>query len=139
MGLGVGLSVGRRVGGGEGLGVGFGVGRGVGRRVGGGVGLGVGFGDGLGVIPLAIGGLYMLQDSEYGGLALGAIVVGVFIFMTEPMRLQVIGAKTGVFASTLGDGDQTKLARDQLGYAYRERAIYEAVIALAVVGVLYFI
>ena len=90
-------------------------------------------------IALAIGGLYMLQDSEYGGLALGAIVVGVFIFMTEPMRLQVIGAKTGVFASTLGDGDQTKLARDQLGYAYRERAIYEAVIALAVVGVLYFI
>ena len=90
-------------------------------------------------IALAIVGLYMLQDSKYGGLALGAIVVGVFIFMTEPMRLQVIGAKTGVFASTLGDGDQTKLARDQLGYAYRERAIYEAVIALAVVGVLYFI
>ncbi len=81
----------------------------------------------------------MLQDSQYGGLALGAIVIGVFIFMTEPTRLQVIGAQTGVFASTLGDESQTKLAREQLGHAYRERAIYETVIALAVVGVLYFI
>ncbi len=90
-------------------------------------------------IALAIGGLYMMQDSTYGGLALGAIVIGVFIFMTEPTRLQVIGAKTGVFASTLRDEEQTKLAREQLGYAYRERATYEAVIALAVVGVLYFI
>lgn len=90
-------------------------------------------------IALAIGGLFMLQDSTYGGLALGAIVVGVFIFMTEPTRLQVIGAKTGVFASTLGDEEQTDLAREQLGHAYRERAVYEAVIALAVVGVLYFI
>jgi len=90
-------------------------------------------------IALAIGGLYMLQDSTYGSLALGAVVVGVFIFMTEPTRLQVIGAKTGVFASTLGEADQNKLARERLGHAYRERAMYETTIALAVVGVLYFI
>lgn len=90
-------------------------------------------------IALAIGGLYMMQDSEFGGLALGAIVIGVFIFMTEPTRLQVIGAQTGVFASTLAGEEQVKLAREQLKYAYRERAIYETVIALAVVGVLYFI
>lgn len=89
----------------------------------------------LGIV-LAIGGLYTLQDATYGPIGLGAIVVGVFLFMTEPTRLQVIGAKTAVFASTLADGEQPKLARDQLGYAYRERAIYEATIALAVVLVL---
>ena len=89
----------------------------------------------LGIL-LAIGGLYTLQDATYGPIGLGAIVVGVFLFMTEPTRLQVIGAKTAVFASTLADGDQPKLARDQLGYAYRERALYEAVIAIAVVLVL---
>ena len=35
-------------------------------------------------MALAIGGLYMLADARYGGLALGAMVIGVFIFMTEP-------------------------------------------------------
>ena len=89
----------------------------------------------LGII-LAIGGLYTLQDATYGSFGLGAIVIGVFLFMTEPTRMQVIGAKTAVFASALADDDQTQLARDQLGYAYRERAIYEAVIAIAVVLVL---
>ena len=87
-------------------------------------------------IALAIGGLYMLQDSTYGHVGLGAIVIGVFLFMTEPTRLQVIGAKTAVFASTLADDDQPSLAREQLGYAYRERFFYEATIALAVFIVL---
>lgn len=90
-------------------------------------------------MALAIGGLYMLADATYGGLALGAMVIGVFMFMTEPARLQVIGAKTAVYASSLGSSEENELARGALGQAYSERATYETVIALAVFGILIFV
>lgn len=92
----------------------------------------------LGGMALATGGLFMLSDTIYGPLALAAIVVGVFMFMTEPARLFVNGAKMGVFATTGAEGDANFLARDRLREAYRQRAIYEIVIAAVVVAMLVF-
>ena len=92
----------------------------------------------LGGVALAIIGLYMLNDTQYGPLALIALVVGIFMFMTEPSRLFVNGTKTEVFATTGAEGDANELARDRLRGAHIERAIYEAIIAIAVVGTLYF-
>ena len=92
----------------------------------------------LGGMALAIGGLYMLNDTQYGPLALGALVVGIFMFLTEPSRLFVNGTKQAVFATTGAEGDANALARDRLKAAHMERAMYETIIAAAVVALLVF-
>lgn len=90
-------------------------------------------------IALAVVGLYMLPHPIYGPLALGALVVGMFMFMTEPTRLFVNASKMEVFASTGAPGDANALARDRLRAAHTERAVYEVIIAAAVVSLLYFL
>ena len=92
----------------------------------------------VGGIALAIIGLYMLPDPTYGPLALGALVIGVFMFMTEPTRLFVNASKMEVYATTGAEGDANVLARDRLRSAHTERAVYEVVIAAAAVALLYF-
>lgn len=87
-------------------------------------------------VALAIGGLYMLNDTEYGPLALVALVIGMFMFMTEPSRLFVHVAKMGVFATAAGDPETNALARDRLRSAHLERAMFETIIAAVVVAML---
>ncbi|MEM7544459.1 MAG: hypothetical protein AAF367_02900 [Pseudomonadota bacterium] len=90
-------------------------------------------------IGLAIGGLYMLNSATYGPRALGVMVIGIFIFTTEPMRLVVNAMKMEVFGAVGKAGDAEFLARDQLRSAYRGRAVVELVIAAAVLTMLYFL
>lgn len=88
---------------------------------------------------LAIGGLYMLNDATYGPLALVALVVGVFMFITEPARLFVHSAIMGVYATAGGDPEENALARDRLRSAHRERAVYETIVAGVVLAMLFFL
>ncbi|MEL7464636.1 MAG: hypothetical protein AAFN79_11250 [Pseudomonadota bacterium] len=92
----------------------------------------------IGGVAIAIAGLYMLNDTQYGPLALIALVVGVYMFITEPTRLFVNVGKMEVYSSTGEAGDRNELARDRLGAAHLERAAYETAIAVAVVAVLWF-
>lgn len=92
----------------------------------------------LGGVALAVIGLYLLNDTQFGPLALIALVVGVFMFITEPTRLFVNASKMEVFATTASQDDANALARDRLRSAHMERALYEAIIAAAVVGMLWF-
>ena len=87
---------------------------------------------------LATGGLYMLADTQYGGLAIVAAVVGVFLFMTEPSRLTVINARNAVYASSSEGGEALALARDSMKGAYISRMFIELTITLAVFAALYF-
>jgi hypothetical protein len=90
-------------------------------------------------IGLAIGGLYLLNSATYGPRALGMMVIGIFIFTTEPMRLFVNATKMEVFGATGSAGDAADLARDRLRSAYRGRALVELGIAAAVLAMLYFL
>jgi len=90
-------------------------------------------------IGLAIGGLYLLNNDTHGPRALGVLVIGIFIFTTEPMRLFVNATKMGVFGATGKPGDSEFLARDQLRSAYRGRAMVELSIAAAVIAMLAFL
>lgn len=87
-------------------------------------------------MSLAIGGLYALSNETYGPLGLGALVVGIFMFMTEPNRLSVHSAIMGVFAATGEPGDAVAIARDNLRSAHRTRALIELAIAAAVIALL---
>lgn len=87
-------------------------------------------------MTLSIGGLFMLHDSHYGPLALGAIVIGTFVLFTEPTRIYVNAAKHGVYATAGQAGDANALARDRLRGAHRQRAMYEVFIAAAVLALL---
>jgi len=88
-------------------------------------------------IGLAIGGLYMLNNATYGPRALGIMVIGIFMFTTEPMRLFVNATKMEVFGS-IGKGEEEEfLTRDQLRSAHRGRALVETVIAIAVLAMLF--
>ncbi len=86
---------------------------------------------------LAIGGLYLLGDSRLGPIALGLLVLGVFIFSSEPNRLAVQGAMKEVIATTGAEGDANLLARDNLRTAHRARAAIEVVIVAAVGALLF--
>lgn len=87
-------------------------------------------------IALAIGGLYMLADTRFGAVALGAMVIGTFLFMTEPTRLAVVNARSAVFAASPSGGEALSLAREALRHAYRNRLAYEATITLTVIATL---
>ena len=93
----------------------------------------------LGGMALATAGLFLLSDAEYGPLALGSIVIGVFMFVTEPTRLFVNNAIMAVYGSVDAEGDANVLARDQLRAAHRERATYELIIAAIVLAVLFYL
>jgi len=90
-------------------------------------------------MALATGGLFTLTSASYGHLALGAIVVGVFVFTTEPTRLFVNNAKMAVYGANDAPADENLLARDGLRAAHRERALYEVIIAALVVAVLWYL
>lgn len=90
----------------------------------------------LGGMALTVIGLYMLSDTSFGPLALGAVVIGMFMFMTEPSRFFVHVARMGVFATTGGEEEPNALARDRLRSAHWERAMFEAIIAAIVVAIL---
>lgn len=87
-------------------------------------------------MALAIGGLYALTNETYGPLGLGALVVGIFMFTTEPNRLSVHGAIMEVFASTGRSEESIAIARDNLRIAHRTRALIEVAIAAAVISLL---
>ncbi|MGB0411396.1 MAG: hypothetical protein ACPGFA_07395 [Pikeienuella sp.] len=84
-------------------------------------------------IGLAIGGLYLLNDPHWGPLALGVVVIGVFIFMTEPSRLRVNNSRIAVFAASLANEEAVALARDDLRDAQKQRAMFELTIAVALI------
>lgn len=90
----------------------------------------------LGGMGLAIGGLYFLHSETYGPLALGALVIGIFMFSTEPNRLSVRNAMMQVFAATGSSEDRLALARERLKIAHRNRALIEAGIAAVVLALL---
>lgn len=87
-------------------------------------------------IALAVGGLYLLNDPGWGPLALGIIVIGVFIFMTEPSRLRVNNSRIAVFAASLSGEEATDLARDELRDARKQRAMFELAIAVGLITAL---
>ncbi|MEX2521000.1 MAG: hypothetical protein WD969_16900 [Paracoccaceae bacterium] len=87
-------------------------------------------------ITLAVVGLYLLGDATYGPLALGMLVVGVFMFSTEPNRLAVQGAVMEVIATTETGGDTNLLARDRLRGAHLSRALIETSIVATVLVML---
>lgn len=87
-------------------------------------------------MALAIGGLYTIANDRYGAVALGALVVGVFLIMTEPSRLQVTAAVKSVYASTLRGAEHVALARESLQGAHVQRTMIEVVIALFVFAAL---
>lgn len=89
-------------------------------------------------MALAIGGLYAINNEIYGPLGLGALVVGIFMFTTEPNRLSVKSAVMEVYASTGRSGESVAIARDNLRSAHRMRAGIEAALAAAVIAFLYF-
>lgn len=89
-------------------------------------------------IGLTVTGLYMISDAESAALALGMLVVGIFIFMTEPSRLRVTASMRGVFAATLEGEEAVMLAREELKAANIQRAAIEFSIAAGLIGVLFF-
>lgn len=93
----------------------------------------------LGGMGLAIGGLYFLHSEIYGPLALGALVIGIFMFSTEPNRLSVRSAMMQVFAADGESQDRLALARERLKIAHRNRALIEAGIAAVVLALLLYI
>ncbi len=90
-------------------------------------------------MALATGGLYLLGSAEHGPLGLGLLVLGVFIFSSEPNRLSVRGAMLEVTATTGASGDANYLARDNLRAAHAQRAAIEVAIAAASLAVLLFL
>ena len=88
-------------------------------------------------IGLAVGGLYLLDNPRLGPLALGIIVIGVFIFMTEPSRLRVNNSTIAVYAASLGSEETASLARDDLRDAQKQRAMFELTIAVALMAALW--
>lgn len=93
----------------------------------------------LGGMALAIGGLYNLDSDAYGPLALGALLIGIFMFTTEPNRLAVRSATMEVFAATGRPGDCNDLARERLRSAHRTRALIEVGIAAALLTLMYYL
>jgi hypothetical protein len=89
-------------------------------------------------IALAVAGLYLISDPVRAPLALGMLVVGVFIFMTEPSRLRVTSSMRGVFAATLEGAEAVTLAREELKSANIQRAGIEFSIAAGLIAVLFF-
>lgn len=88
-------------------------------------------------IVLAVAGLYLLGDSKYGPLALGMLVIGVFMFSTEPNRLAVQTAVNEVVATTGSAGDANILARDRLRSAHLARALIETTVVATVLIMLF--
>lgn len=84
-------------------------------------------------IAMAVGGLYALDSPHWGPIALGVVVIGVFIFMTEPSRLRVNNSRISVFAATLQGEEAADLARGDLRDAHRQRAMFEFTIALTLI------
>lgn len=84
-------------------------------------------------ISMAVFGLYLLDDPHWGPIALGIVVIGVFLFMTEPSRLRVNNSRINVFAASLGTDEAQSLARDDLRDAQKQRAMFEFTIAAVVV------
>ncbi|MFV0476047.1 MAG: hypothetical protein ACK5MQ_17865 [Pikeienuella sp.] len=93
-------------------------------------------------MAIAVTGLHLLDDGGgYGPLGLGALVIGVFIFSTEPNRLSVMNATREVIAATGGSETRFAFTRNRLMSAQRTRATIEAGIAavlLALMLYLYF-
>lgn len=87
-------------------------------------------------MALAIAGLYGISYTEFGALALGAMVIGIFMFLTEPNRLTVNNAKMDVFASTGAPGEAEYVARENLKSAHLTRSKIEVGIAIGVVALL---
>ena len=88
-------------------------------------------------IGLAIAGLYLLNNPERAPLALGLLVLGGFIFSSEPNRLAVKSAMTDVIATAGDPGEANLLARDSLKDAHRARAFVEVAIVAATAGLLF--
>lgn len=87
-------------------------------------------------MALAVAGLYLLSSPEHGPLGLGFLVLGVFIFSSEPNRHMVRGAMIEVTARTGAGGEAEYLARDNLRSAHGQRAAIELAIAAAALALL---
>lgn len=88
-------------------------------------------------ITLAVAGLYLLGDATYGPLALGMLVIGVFMFSAEPNRLAVQSAIKEVIATIGAEDDTHILARDRLRGAHLSRALIESSIVATVLVMLF--
>lgn len=84
-------------------------------------------------VTMATVGLYTLDDPRFGHVALAVLIIGVFLFMTEPSRLRVHSARIGAFAATLKGAEAAAVARDDLRQAQKQRAAFEASIAAGLV------
>ncbi|QIE54292.1 hypothetical protein G5B40_01820 [Pikeienuella piscinae] len=93
----------------------------------------------LGGMALAIGGLYNLDNETYGPLALGALLIGIFMFTTEPNRLSVRNATMEVVATTGQSGEANSMARARLLSAHRTRALIEVGIAAVLLSLMFYL
>lgn len=89
-------------------------------------------------IALAIGGLYTLGHPELGPFALAAMVLGVFLMLTEPSQLGIEDATLRVMAARAEGGEAVRLALERLRSAHFGRLALEfafaAALALVVVA-----
>ena len=85
---------------------------------------------------LAIGGLYLLQDAAWGGLALAAMVIGTFLLVTEPAHLAVFDNRLRVIAARVREVDAREAALDRLRASHFERIGLEAAFTSALAAIL---
>lgn len=86
-----------------------------------------------GGMVLAILGLYGITYTNLGPIALGALVIGIFMFTTEPNRLAVHNAVMDVLAHYYGTEERQAMARESLRSAHLTRAKIEIAIAVGLV------
>lgn len=82
-------------------------------------------------IVLSVGGLYTLSDPELGGLALAAMVLGVFLMLTEPSQLTIEDATLRVVAARAEGGEAVRFALERLRSAHLGRLGLEFAFAAA--------
>jgi hypothetical protein len=81
-------------------------------------------------MALAIGGLYGLQSTDLGPMALAALLIGMFVLIVEPSHLSVMENTRRVAAARLSSGDDHDFALERLRAAHFERLATEVSLAI---------
>ncbi|MEO1491460.1 MAG: hypothetical protein AAFV19_04825 [Pseudomonadota bacterium] len=85
-------------------------------------------------IALTVGGLFMIASGTKPALALIAMVSGLVITQTEPVRLRIREGKSSVIANRDSDETTAELMRGRLHSDQKELALSNVVTLAALVG-----